>query len=69
MKKLILKLILAFGGFWKRIGANPNHLKAILETKILMDGRRASSFNVQKKGKDLNHSDLALSFIYLVLEV
>ena len=66
MKKLILKLILAFGGFWKRIGANPNHLKAILETKILMDGRRASSFNVQKKGKDLNHSDLALSFIYLV---
>jgi len=66
MKNIILKLILLFGGFWKSLGANPNHLKAILETKILMDGRRASSFNIQKKGKDLNHSDLVLSFIYLI---
>lgn len=66
MKKIILNIILYFGGFWRSIGANPQHLKSILQTKILMDGRRASSFNIQKKGKDLNHSDLILSFIYLI---
>lgn len=48
------------------MGVEPYQLKSILETKLLMDGRRASSFNVQKKGQELNHSDWALSFMYLL---
>jgi len=65
MKNLILKLILSFGGLWKSFGANPIHLKAILETKILMDGRRSTSFNMNKKGEDINNSDWMLSLFFL----
>ncbi|MEO7530850.1 MAG: hypothetical protein ABIS69_05545, partial [Sediminibacterium sp.] len=51
--KFFLWLLLTPVGLYRRMGANPLHLKAILTTKLLMDDRRPAGMQqMRKKKKD-----------------
>lgn len=48
MSKLLLKLIMLFSGVWKAFGADIPQLKAILQTKLMLDDRRPVTFGMNK---------------------
>lgn len=71
MKKLFLRFILLFNPIWKKLGIDTYQLEAILETKIMMDSRRASLFNTAARGtnKKLKNQDWANIAIFLFMGI
>ncbi|MEL7118512.1 MAG: hypothetical protein AAFO07_03705 [Bacteroidota bacterium] len=43
MNKFLVRFIGLFNPLWRNLGANTTHLKYILETKLMMDGRRPTA--------------------------
>ena len=69
MNKILIKFLLWFKPLWRSLGVDSGQLEIILQTKLLMDSRRVSSFSMgsasQKKNK--KGQDVLAMFIYFVL--
>jgi ABC-2 type transport system permease protein len=67
MNKWLLKAVMAFSSLYKRLGADVDQLRAILETKLIIDDRRPiSSFNKHQRNKEVKNSSFTLVFISLL---
>jgi len=67
MNKFLIKIVLLFTPLWNRLGVQVDYLEIILATKLKMDGRRASTFSRNSKGKKSNNLDLRAMFSFLVM--
>jgi len=67
--KVLLKIVLLPAPLYQKMGVNINHLKAILNTKLIMDDRRPNSFQqmrAKQKQKPVKGATLATMFTSIV---
>lgn len=57
MSKLLLKLVMLFSGLWRALGADVTQLKAILQTKLMLDDRKPISFGMNKGAQHKKKKD------------
>ncbi|MFK8105357.1 MAG: hypothetical protein AB8G15_22785 [Saprospiraceae bacterium] len=67
LNKLLLKFIQLFAPLWRMIGVDISKLIIILRTKLLMDGRRVTSFTQSYQGKNKSDLDLLTMLFYLIM--
>ncbi|TDW99207.1 hypothetical protein [Dinghuibacter silviterrae] len=69
MKNFILRLVMLFSPFWRKLGADTNQLEAILWVKLTMDDRRPRAVFArhQKRKKAVNNATVATVLTSLVM--
>ncbi len=72
MNKFLLRTIGWTAAWWRWLGADPDQLRIILETKLKMDSRRRSAFGMmgnQKKGKEKKSQDAITVGVFALMGV